>query len=185
MVQIRYFCESHLSAILFRIAYCQKPIEKGQIRDFLAKAWCESLFVGLIPAKVLSTDDFQDYLVALRSDFCYSYPFLYLFTSNFDPHKGHLKSVCHFSVQGQLTFVPYLRVRNLEFSLQYSRRYWKLLWNPHKVEISAWMIIKAAQKGSFSGTSKGSYSGRLLYCRWSSIRKSSKNMISWRKISWE
>ena len=39
-----------------------------------------------------SNDDFWDYLVALSSDFCYSNPFLYLFSMNFDPNKGLLKS---------------------------------------------------------------------------------------------
>ena len=33
-----------------------------------------------------------DYLFALSRNFCYSNPFLYFFSSNFDPNKGLLKS---------------------------------------------------------------------------------------------
>ena len=87
----------------------------GQIRDFLAKVRYKSYFLGLIAAKVVSNDNFQDYLAALSSDFCYSNPLLCLFSFNFDAYKGHLKSplfvifICH--------FVPYFRVPYMEFSL--------------------------------------------------------------------
>ena len=48
-------------------------------------------FSGLIVAKVVSSYDFWYYLVALSSDFCYSNPLLYLFSSIFNLNKGLLK----------------------------------------------------------------------------------------------
>ena len=48
--------------------------------------------MGPIVAKVVGINNFLGYLVALIRDTSYSSPFLYLFSSIFDPNKGVLKS---------------------------------------------------------------------------------------------
>ena len=67
-------------------------------------------------AKVVSNDDFWDYLVALSKNFCYSNPFLCLFSPNFDPNMGVLKSplfvIFQFWVQSPLFWV-FSVVRNI------------------------------------------------------------------------